>query len=47
MMACPEALMNQERKLLQLLPKVQRYRIDASGALVLETASGDAIVARR
>ena len=47
MMACPEALMNQERKLLKLLPHVQRYRIDASGALVLETASGDAIVARR
>ena len=36
-----------DEALLELLPKVQRYRIDASGALVLETASGDAIVARR
>ena len=47
MMICPEALMNQERKLLGLLPQVQRYRIDASGALVLETANGKTILARR
>ena len=47
MMACPAALMNQERKLLALLPTVERYRIDESGALVLTAADGTKIVARR
>lgn len=47
MMACPEALMNQERKLVELLPAVMSYRIDGTGALVLETTSGQTIVARR
>lgn len=47
MMACPQALMNQERKLLGLLPTVTRYRINKTGALVLTTADGTEIVARR
>ncbi len=47
MMACPEALMNQERKMLSLLPTVESYRIDETGALVLTTADGSKIVARR
>ncbi len=47
MMACPPALMNQERKLLTLLPKVESYRIDTTGALVLRTSDGQEIVARR
>jgi hypothetical protein len=47
MMACPAALMKQERKLLDLLPKVKYFRIDGRGALVLSTADGRTIVARR
>ncbi len=46
-MACPEALMNQERKLLDLLPAIERFTIDATGELVLYTADGPAIRARR
>ena len=47
MMACPPALMDQERKLVDLLGAVDAYRIDESGALVLRTASGKQVVARR
>ncbi|MBW7930794.1 MAG: serine hydrolase [Gammaproteobacteria bacterium] len=47
MMMCPEALMNQERRLLDLLPRLDRYRIDDTGALVLGTPDGDAVKARR
>ncbi len=47
MMACPPALMNQERKLLDLLTQVQRWQIDATGALVLTAKNGQTIVARR
>lgn len=47
MMACPEALMNQERKLLDLLPTITSYRIDATDALILVMADGKTIVARR
>lgn len=47
MMACPLALMNQERKLLDLLPAIASYRIDKTGALVLSTADGKTILARR
>lgn len=47
MMACPEALMNQERRLLNLLPTIESYRIDGTGTLVLTTAAGTTIVARR
>ncbi len=46
-MACPEALMNQENKLLKLLPAIERYRIDKTGALVLSTADGRTVLARR
>ncbi|WP_277971419.1 META domain-containing protein [Sphingomonas echinoides] len=47
MMACPPALMDQERKLVDLLGKVSSYSIDHTGALVLTTTSGDQLVARR
>ncbi len=47
MMACPEALMNQERKLLDWLPTVTSYRIDATGALILMAADGSTLTARR
>ena len=47
MMACPQALMNQERKLLDLLPKITQFRMDGTGALVLSTGDGRMIVARR
>ena len=46
-MACPPALMNQENKLLGLLPAVESYRIDTTGALVLSTADGKTVLARR
>ncbi len=46
MMMCPEALMNQENKLLKLLPTIKSYQIDKTGALVLTTANGEVIVAR-
>ncbi|WP_100640067.1 serine hydrolase [Marinobacter salexigens] len=47
MMACPEALMNQERSLLELLAKVEQYSIDETGALLLTTSGGQTITARR
>jgi len=47
MMACPEAQMKQERRLLDLLSEVTRYSIDDSGVLILETADGKRITARR
>ena len=47
MMACPSALMNQERKLLDLLAQVTRWQIDSTGALVLTAKNGQTIVARR
>ena len=47
MMACPEALMRQERMLLDLLPEVQTYSIDRTGRLVLETKDGVEITAYR
>ena len=47
MMACPPALMNQERKLLDLLPSVASYRIDSTGALELHTVDKQTILARR
>ena len=46
-MACPEALMNQERAILVLLPEIERYRIDSTGALILSTVTGPVIKARR
>ncbi len=47
MMACPEALMHQEQKLLALLATVESYRTDDTGALVLMTTDGKTITARR
>lgn len=47
MMACPEALEHQERKLLKLLAKVERFSIDQTGALILHTSNGERITARR
>ncbi len=47
MMACPEALMNQERKLLELLPKIVTQRIDETGALILTATDGSTLRARR
>lgn len=47
MMMCPEALMHQEQKLLGLLPRLERYWIDETGALVLATAGGELLRARR
>jgi heat shock protein HslJ len=47
MMACPPALMEQERRFVDLLKDVKRYQIDRTGALVLETAAGKTITARR
>ena len=46
-MACPEALMAQEGRLLDLLAQVTGYRIDDTGALVLTIPDGAAILARR
>jgi|GEM_PF-13068 len=47
LMACPEALENQERKLLALLERVERFDIDDTGALQLSTADGETVTARR
>lgn len=47
MMACPTALMNQERKLLDFLPTVRSYHFDTTGALILLSADGTTIAARR
>ncbi|QQV77986.1 META domain-containing protein [Sphingomonas aliaeris] len=47
MMACPPALMDQERKLVDLIGMVTRYSIDRTGKLTLTSASGKSIVARR
>ena len=47
MMACAPALMNQERTLLDLLPRISSYAIDKTGSLVLSTSSGKTITARR
>lgn len=47
MMMCPPALMEQERRLLELLPEIKSYKIDGSGALILQTSEGETIKARR
>jgi hypothetical protein len=46
MMACPEALMNQERRFFDALGEVFRHDFDETGALVLYTPDGAAIRAR-
>lgn len=40
MMACAPALMNQERKFLEVLGNVQRFDISRTGALILQTGDG-------
>jgi len=47
LMACPEALMNQERRFMDLLKTTKRWLIDNTGALRLEKMGGKAILARR
>ncbi len=47
MMMCPEALMNQEKSLLEILPKITSYTIDDTATLVLKTDDGKTITARR
>lgn len=46
MMVCPEALMFQERRLLDLLPTVVRYEIDKGRTLILITTDGSTVTAR-
>lgn len=43
---CPDALMNQERTMLDILAGVERYRIDDTGTLVLTASDGRTITAR-
>ncbi|MBC2859018.1 META domain-containing protein [Stappia sp. 28M-7] len=47
MMGCAPALMNQERKFLDTLPKLTGWRIDETGALLLEGSDGALVKARR
>lgn len=47
MMMCPEALMGQERRLLQILSDITNYMIDENGTLVLKTKDDKSITARR
>ncbi len=47
MMMCPPALMEQEGRLLAMLPDVVSYRIDDTGALVIETSKGETITGHR
>lgn len=44
-MACPDTLMHQESRFLQLLGNVQNYRFEPDGRLVLETVEGVRITA--
>jgi heat shock protein HslJ len=46
MMACPEALMAQERRVFEALEHVDRFDIDATGALVLIGADRPLMTAR-
>lgn len=47
MMACAEALMNQEHAFFDLLPVIRRFDIADDGALILSTEDGRTITARR
>ena len=47
MMACPEALMNQERRFLDALAAADGMRFDATGALFLTSGDDDLLRARR
>lgn len=46
-MACPPAILNQEAMLLRQLQGIRTYRIDETGALVLEGENGSYILARK
>lgn len=46
-MACAEALMNQEHKFLEILAAVRHLAMTADGALVLQSADGRTLKARR
>lgn len=39
-MACPEALMNQEQKFLEVFNAINKFDIDATGALILKSHDG-------
>jgi heat shock protein HslJ len=47
MMACPEALMNQERRFLDALNSADGVRFDDTGALFLTSGGDDLLRARR
>ena len=47
MMACPEALMNQEQRFLDALASADGVRFDETGALFLTSGGGDVIRARK
>ena len=46
MMACPEALINQERRFLDALASADGFRFDDTGALLLTSGGNDVIRAR-
>lgn len=45
-MSCPPAIMEQERRLVDVLGAVRTYRIDDTGALILTAGAGATITAR-
>ncbi|SHG75408.1 Heat shock protein HslJ [Cognatiyoonia sediminum] len=45
LMMCPEALMNQERKLFDAFEKVSSFKVDETGALILNGSEGALITA--
>ncbi len=47
MRACPPALMKQEDLFFDVLAKTQRFEINPNGALILWSADGRSITARR
>lgn len=47
MMACVDSLMNQEQRIFAILEAVSRFEVDATGALILHTADGRTLTARR
>ncbi|SDW88057.1 META domain-containing protein [Thiocapsa roseopersicina] len=47
MMACAPALMDQERKVLDLLARIRAFELDPTGALILKADDGRTLSARR
>ncbi len=45
--ACPEALMNQEQRMLDVLGNVEAFTVDSTGALILSTGDGRTLTARQ